>query len=72
MHCRLSLRPAPSWTGVVAALLLSAPLLAGPMNFEDSTTAMGDFGPNWRDAWVNRACTARDRFAFVLPWWGSA
>jgi len=35
---------------------------AGPMGFRDSTMAMGDFSPNWREAWVNRALTARDAF----------
>lgn len=33
---------------------------AAPMGFKDSTMAMGDFGPNWREAWVNHALTARD------------
>ncbi len=36
------------------------PAWAGPMGFKDSTMAMGDFGPNWREAWVNHALTARD------------
>lgn len=35
---------------------------AGPMGFRDSTMAMGDFSPNWREAWVNHALTARDAF----------
>jgi hypothetical protein len=33
---------------------------AGPMGFKDSWMAMGDLGPNWREAWVNYAVTARD------------
>lgn len=33
---------------------------AGPMGFKDSSMAMGDFGPNWREGWVNYAFTARD------------
>jgi hypothetical protein len=33
---------------------------AGPMGFKDSWMAMGDLGPNWREAWVNYAITARD------------
>jgi hypothetical protein len=33
---------------------------AAPMGFKDSQMAMGDFGPNWREAWVNHAFTARD------------
>ncbi len=35
---------------------------AGPMGFKDSTMAMGDFSPNWREAWVNHAFTPRDAF----------
>jgi hypothetical protein len=47
---------------VLAALLtaLAATAQAGPMGFKDSTMAMGDFGPNWREAWVNHAITPRD------------
>jgi hypothetical protein len=30
------------------------------MGFKDSTMAMGDFSPNWREAWVNHAVTAKD------------
>ncbi len=30
------------------------------MGFKESTMAMGDFSPNWREAWVNYALTARD------------
>ena len=33
---------------------------AGPMGFKNSWMAMGDLGPNWREAWVNYAFTARD------------
>ena len=33
---------------------------AGPMGYVDSTMAMGDLGPNWRELWVNRALTTRD------------
>ncbi|MBA3592222.1 MAG: hypothetical protein H0W47_00275 [Polaromonas sp.] len=35
---------------------------AGPMGFKDSTMAMGDFSPNWREAWVNHAVSPRDAF----------
>jgi hypothetical protein len=41
---------------------------AGPMGFKDSTMAMGDFGPNWREAWVNHAITARDAFGAGGLW----
>ena len=30
------------------------------MGFKDSAMAMGDFGPNWREGWVNYAFTPRD------------
>lgn len=47
---------------VFAFSLLAASLAAhgGPMGFADSTMAMGDFSPNWREAWVNHAVTSRD------------
>ena len=35
---------------------------AGPMGFNGSTMAMGDFSPNWKEAWVNHAVTPRDAF----------
>ena len=35
---------------------------AGPMGFKGSTMAMGDFSPNWQEAWVNYAVTPRDAF----------
>jgi hypothetical protein len=41
-------------------LLLAASAHAGPMGFKGSTMAMGDFGPNWREAWANYAFTPRD------------
>ena len=44
------------------ALLASACAYAGPMGFKDSTMAMGDFSPNWKEAWVNYALTPRDAF----------
>jgi hypothetical protein len=47
-------------TVITAALLATAPARAGPMGFKDSTMGMGDFSPNWKEAWVNHAVTARD------------
>ena len=44
------------------ALLASACAYAGPMGFKDSTMAMGDFSPNWKEAWVNYALTPREAF----------
>ena len=42
--------------------LASACAQAGPMGFNGSTMAMGDFSPNWQEAWVNYAVTPRDAF----------
>jgi hypothetical protein len=50
------------------AWLLAGTTWAGPMGFKDSTMAMGDFGPNWREAWVNHAVTARDAFGAGGLW----
>jgi hypothetical protein len=44
----------------MALALAALAAQAGPMGFKDSTMAMGDFGPNWREGWVNHALTARD------------
>jgi hypothetical protein len=43
-----------------ATLIAAAAAHAGPMGFKGSQMAMGDFGPNWREAWVNHAWTSRD------------
>lgn len=52
---------------MIARVIVAAALAAGcaaaaaaPMGFKGSQMAMGDFGPNWREAWVNHAYTARD------------
>jgi hypothetical protein len=47
---------------IMAMVWLCAATLAhaGPMGFKDSTMAMGDFSPNWREGWVNYALTPRD------------
>ena len=47
---------------IAAALLANALAYAGPMGFKGSTMAMGDFSPNWQEAWVNYALTPRDAF----------
>lgn len=44
------------------ALAAAASAQAGPMGFKDSTMAMGDLSPNWREAWLNHAVTPRDAF----------
>jgi hypothetical protein len=58
------------WKSFVAALAVAAGSSAwgGPMGFKDSTMAMGDFGPNWREAWANHAVTARDAFGAGGLW----
>ncbi|MGQ2979600.1 MAG: hypothetical protein ACT6Q9_07880 [Polaromonas sp.] len=52
------------WRPAILAWLMAgvAAAHAGPMGFKDSTMAMGDFSPNWREAWVNHALTPRDAF----------
>jgi hypothetical protein len=55
----------------LAALALTAAAAAaqaGPMGFKDSWMAMGDFGPNWRESWVNYAVTPRDAFGAGAVW----
>ena len=47
---------------VLMVLIASAGANAGPMGFKDSTMAMGDLSPNWKEAWVNYAVTPRDAF----------
>ena len=47
---------------VAVLLAVSACAQAGPMGFKGSTMAMGDFSPNWQEAWVNYAITPRDAF----------
>lgn len=43
------------------AVALSAGVAsAAPMGFKDSAMGMADVSPNWREAWVNYALTARD------------
>ena len=41
---------------------------AGPMGYNGSTMAMGDFGRNWAEAWVNHAVTPRDAFGAGYTW----
>jgi hypothetical protein len=42
------------------ALMVALPAFSGPMGFKDSWMAMGDFSPNWQDAFANYALTTRD------------
>ena len=43
-----------------ASLAMAGAATAGPMGFKDSWMVMGDFGPAWREAYVNYAFTPRD------------
>jgi len=45
---------------LIMASTLPFSALAGPMGFKDSWMSMGDFSPNWREAFVNYAVTPRD------------
>jgi hypothetical protein len=56
------------WPMLLAATLATALSHAAPMGFKDSTMAMGDFGPNWQEAWVNHATTARDAWGAGALW----
>jgi hypothetical protein len=44
------------------AMLISQPATAGPMGFDESFMAMGDFNNNWRESFINYAITPRDAF----------
>jgi len=48
------------WVMLLGLGLISARIHAAPMGFDGSQMAMGDFSPNWREAWVNHAFTPRD------------
>ncbi len=52
----------------VLVALLADGAQAAPMGFKDSQMAMGDFNPNWREAWINHAVTARDAFGGGALW----
>lgn len=54
--------PTARRAAALLALLAAQLSHAGPMGFKDSTMAMGDFSPNWQEAWVNYAITPRDAF----------
>lgn len=45
---------------LVAGIVVGSAAQSAPMGFKDSAMAMGDFSPNWREAWVNYALTTRD------------
>ena len=46
----------------VACLQANNYATAGPMGFEGSFMAMGDFNNNWRESFINYAITPRDAF----------
>lgn len=45
---------------LAATLLAASAAHAAPMGFKESFMVMTDLGPNWKEAWVNYAFTARD------------
>lgn len=53
---------------MLAVALTTSAALAGPMGFKESTMGMGDFGPNWRESWVNHALTSRDALGAGGVW----
>lgn len=55
------------WT-VACLAAVALPVAAAPMGFKDSVMAMGDFGPNWREAYANYALTARDAIGVSATW----
>ena len=52
----------------VASLAFAGGAAAAPMGFKDSWMSMGDFGPNWREAFVNYAITPRDALGPSALW----
>jgi hypothetical protein len=46
----------------IACLQANSYAAAGPMGFNESFMAMGDFNNNWRESFVNYAITPRDAF----------
>jgi hypothetical protein len=50
------------WATVLACTtsVWAAPAISGPMGFKGSWMAMGDFSPNWQEAFANYALTPRD------------
>lgn len=53
---------------LAAALAPALPAFAAPMGFQGSSMAMGDFGPNWRELYVNHALTPRDAIGASSTW----
>lgn len=51
----------------IAAIVVQV-AAAGPMGYNGSTMAMGDFGRNWAEAWVNHAVTPRDAVGAGYTW----
>ncbi|MES2546488.1 MAG: hypothetical protein V4575_02200 [Pseudomonadota bacterium] len=46
----------------ILAMLISQTASAGPMGFDESFMAMGDFNNNWRESFINYAVSPRDAF----------
>jgi hypothetical protein len=54
--------------GACLAALVANLATAGPMGYNGSTMAMGDFGRDWAEAWVNHAVTPRDALGAGYTW----
>ena len=52
----------------LALVLATFAAHAGPMGYKDSWMAMGDFGPDWRESWLNYGFTARDAVGAGVVW----
>jgi len=53
---------------MAAIACVGLPAIGAPMGFQGSVMAMGDFGPNWREAYVNYALTPRDAIGLSATW----
>jgi len=53
---------------MVALVWACLPAIGAPMGYQGSTMAMGDFGPNWREIYVNYALTPRDAIGLSATW----
>lgn len=53
---------------MAVASLATLPSHAAPMGFQGSSMAMGDFGANWRELYVNYATTPRDAIGISATW----
>jgi hypothetical protein len=67
----MNIQPRRHWAlGALVGALSGMPTLAhaAPMGFQGSAMAMGDFGENWRELYVNYALTPRDALGMSTTW----